>query len=155
MNRLQRSSVNMLSSMAGYAVPMLVNLMTTPLLLHMLGPAGYGLQSLVGVIIGYLIFMDMGLDLPITKLLAEDRARQDANSENSLLSITLQLYAAIGLIGMIVIMVMADWLARSVFQIPEDLVGPSRDCFPLGGHRVLGQRGNVLGTRGGDGVAKV
>ena len=72
----------MRSSAAGYIVPMLVNFITTPLLLRALGEAAFGLQSLV-VVVGYLSFMDMGLDLPIVKLLAEDRARNIVEAENS------------------------------------------------------------------------
>jgi O-antigen/teichoic acid export membrane protein len=145
MNRLQRSSINMLSSTAGYVVPMLVNLITTPLLLHALGEAAYGLQSLVAVIIGYLTFMDMGLDLPIIKLLAEDHARQDAVAKSYLLSTTLQLYAAIGLVGMSGIMLLADWFARSVFQVPADLVGQAIMVFRLAGIGFLGSVGMSWG----------
>lgn len=117
---------------------MLVNLITTPFLLRMLGESAYGLQSLVAVIVGYLMFMDMGLDLPIIKLLAEDRARRDANSENSLLSTTLKLYAGIGLAGMIVIILLADWLARSVFKVPTDLLDQAVIVFRLAGIGFLG-----------------
>ena len=138
MNRLQRSSINMLSSAAGYVVPMLVNFITTPLLLHAIGEAAYGLQSLVAVIIGYLTFMDMGLDLPIIKLLAEDRARQDADAESHLLSTTVQLYAIIGLAGMLGIMLLADWFVRSVFQVPADLVDQAVLVFRLAGIGFLG-----------------
>ncbi|MBT9169664.1 MAG: hypothetical protein DDT19_03027 [Syntrophomonadaceae bacterium] len=145
MTRLQRSSINMFSSAAGYAVPMLVALFTTPLLLRGLGEAAFGLQSLVAVIVGYLMFMDMGLDLPIIKLLAEDRARQDVKSENRLLSTTLQLYAGIGLAGMIVIMLLADWLARSVFKVPADLVGQAVTVFRLAGIGFLGSVGMSWG----------
>lgn len=145
MNRLQRSSVNMLSSAAGYVVLMLVNLITTPFLLHALGEATYGLQSLVAVIIGYLTFMDMGLDLPITKLLAEDRARQDADAESHLLSTTLQLYAVIGLAGMLGIVLLADWFARSVFQVPADLVDQAVMVFRLAGIGFLGSVGMSWG----------
>lgn len=141
MNRIQRSSVNMLSSAVGYIVPMVVNLITTPLLLHSLGEAAYGLQSLVAVIIGYLTFMDMGLDLPITKLLAEDRACQDTIAESHLLSTTLQLYSVIGLVGMLSIMLLADWFARSVFQVPPDLVSQAIQVFQLAGIGFLGSVG--------------
>ena len=49
-SRLNRAVVNMLSSAAGYVVPMLVNLITTPLLLHALGEAAYGLrETLAGI----------------------------------------------------------------------------------------------------------
>jgi O-antigen/teichoic acid export membrane protein len=145
MNRLQRSSVNMLSSAVGYAVPMLVSFITTPLILRALGEAAFGLQSLVAVIVGYLMFMDMGLDFPIIKLLAEDRARQDAKSENRLLCTTLQLYAGIGLAGMVAIMLLADWLARSVFKVPPDLVGQTVIVFRLAGIGFLGSVGMSWG----------
>jgi O-antigen/teichoic acid export membrane protein len=128
----------MLSSAAGYVVPMLVNLVATPLLLRTLGETAYGLQSLAAVVIGYLTFMDMGLGFPIIKLLAEDRARRDADAENSLLSTTLQLYAAIGLIGMAAIMLLSDWLARSVFQVPVGLVSQAAMVFRLAGIGFLG-----------------
>src|SRR5450830_981421 len=108
-NRLQRSSINMVVSLVGYAVPMLVNLVATPLLLRSLGPAAYGLQSLVAVIIGYLAVIDMGLDLPIIKYLAEDHAKGDTAAANRLLSTTLQIYTAIGLLGMAVIVLAAEW----------------------------------------------
>ncbi len=135
----------MLSSAAGHAVPMLVNLITTPLLLRGLGEAAYGLQSLVAVIIGYLTFMDMGLDLPVTKLLAEDRARKDVDAENCLLSTTLQLYVIIGLVGMVAIMSLAGWFVRSVFQIPEDLDNQAVTVFRLAGIGFLGSVGMSWG----------
>jgi len=145
MNRLQRSSINMLSSAAGYVVPMLVNLIATPLLLRGLGEAAYGLQSLVAVIIGYLTVMDMGLDFPIIKLLAEDRAKNDVESENRMLSTTLQLYGVIGLIGMVVIVLAADWLARSVFKVPAELIPQATLVFRLAGIGFLGSVGMSWG----------
>jgi len=135
----------MISSMAGYVIPMLVALFTTPLLLRGLGEAAYGLQSIVAVIIGYLAFTDMGLDLPITKFLAEDRARKDIESENFLLNTTLQLYAGIGIIGMVAIVLLADWFVRSVFQVPENLVSQAMIVFRLAGIGFFGSIGMSWG----------
>lgn len=123
----------MLTSAAGYLIPMAVNFFATPLLLRGLGEAGYGLQNLVGVVTGYLIIMDLGLDIPIVKFLAEDHAIGNKESENALLSTTLQLYAVIGLGGMVAIMLMANVLATRVFKIPPDLVDASRFVFMLAG----------------------
>jgi len=145
MNRLQRSSINMLSSAPGYVVPMLVNLIATPPLLRGLGEAAYGLQSLVAVIIGYLTVIDMGLDLPIIKLLAEDRAKNDIESENRMLSTTLQLYGAIGIIGMVVIVLAAEWFARSVFKVPTELIPQAKLVFRLAGIGFLGSAGMSWG----------
>jgi len=124
---------------------MLVNLIVTPLLLDALGEAAFGLQSLVAVVIGYLTFMDMGLDLPITKLLAEDRARQDIDAESQLLSTTLQLYAVIGLAGMSAITLSADWLAHSLFHMPPGLVDQAVMVFQLAGIGFLGSVGMSWG----------
>lgn len=145
MNTLKRSSVNMLSSAMGYILPMLVNLITTPLLLKALGETAYGLQSIVAVIIGYLAFMDMGLDLPITKFLAEDRARKDKLAENHLLSTTLQLYLYIGLGGMISIILLSNWLAQYVFKVPADMLTQAILVFKIAGIGFLGSVGMSWG----------
>ena len=145
MNRLQRSTINMLSSVAGYAIPMAINLVTTPLLLRAMGEAAYGLQSLVAVVIGYMTVMDMGLELPIAKLLAEDHSGQDDTAVNKLLSMSLLLYACIGLVGMAVIMIMADWLARSFFKVPTDLVNQAIVVFYLAGIGFFGSVGMSWG----------
>jgi O-antigen/teichoic acid export membrane protein len=135
----------MLSSTLGYILPMLVNLITTPLLLNALGETAYGLQSLVAVIIGYLAFMDMGLDLPITKFLAEDRAHNDKLAENHLLSTTLQLYLYIGLGGMISIILLSNWLAQYVFKIPPELIKQAISVFRIAGIGFLGSVGMSWG----------
>ena len=129
----------------GYILPMLVNLITTPLLLKALGQTAYGLQSLVAVIIGYLAFMDMGLDLPITKFLAEDRGHKNKLAENHLLSTTLQLYLYIGLGGMTSIILLSNWLAHSVFKIPPDQIDQAVLVFRIAGIGFLGSVGMSWG----------
>ncbi|KFN39675.1 hypothetical protein KN63_01780 [Smithella sp. F21] len=141
MDRLNRSSINMLSSAAGYIVPMFVNLLTIPFLLSGLGDAAYGIQSLVAVIIGYLTFMEMGLDLPVTKLLAEDRAKNDTKAESYLLSTTLQLYGIIGIIGMTVIILLSDVLVLHIFKVPQALIPAALTVFQLAGIGFLGSVG--------------
>lgn len=145
MNRLDRSSINMLTSTAGYVIPMVISFATTPLLLKMLGEEAYGIQCLVGVIVGYLAFMDMGLDLPITKFLAEDIARKDVTAKNYLLSTTFQLYVGIGIIGMTIIILLSEWLATTVFQVPENLSYQAVNVFRLAGIGFLGSVGTSWG----------
>jgi len=138
MNRLNRSSVNMLASLIGYAVPMIISLVTTPIVLKELGVTAYGLTSLIGVIIGYLTVMDMGLDLPITKYLAEDNAKVDTEAANRMLNTTLQLYIIIGVVGMFSIFFTAKWLAGVVFKVPDDMLHEGVAVFRLAGIGFLG-----------------
>ena len=131
----------MLASAVGYVAPVLINLFATPFLLRGLGETGYGLQNLVGVIAGYFALLDMALDIPICKFLAEDHARGDIESENRLLSTTLQLYAAIGLVGLVSISLAADFLARRVFIVPDEMIEQARTVFFLAG---IGFFANIL-----------
>lgn len=135
----------MLSSLFGYAIPMIISLVTTPIVLNELGVSAYGLISLVSVIIGYLTVMDMGLDLPITKYLAEDQAKADTKAGNLMLNNTLQLYFIIGIIGMLVIIFTSKLFAFHVFEVPEELLDEAVVVFQLAG---VGFFGSVITSWG-------
>ena len=131
--RLNRSAFNMVSSTVGFIAPMAVTFITIPLLLHALGEAAYGVQILASIIVGYFTILDMGLDLPIIKYLAEDCAKKDIESANRLLSTTLQLYLVVGLLGAIITFLVAGILARNVFRVPEDQVVSAICVFRIAG----------------------
>jgi O-antigen/teichoic acid export membrane protein len=128
----------MIASLLGYAVPMVISIVTTPIILNALGISAYGLVSLVNVIIGYLTVMDMGLDLPITKYLAEDRAKVDNDSANRMLNNALQLYFIIGIVGMLVIILTSNFFAYRVFKVPNDMLSEAVKVFQLAGIGFLG-----------------
>lgn len=132
-SRLQRSAHNMAASAVGFVVPMVVTFITTPLLFHALGETAYGLQSLSFVIVGYFAILDLGLDLPIIKFLAEDKARNNVESANRLLSTTLQIYLVVGLIGGGSIFIAADFLVQTIFKLPPDSVNSAVWVFRLAG----------------------
>jgi O-antigen/teichoic acid export membrane protein len=131
MNRINQTAVNMVTNAGGFLAPLLVNFITTPILLKLLGQEGYGLQSLVLVVSGYLVIMDLGMDIPITKLLAQDHARGHRLLANRLLSTTLLLYLMIGLCGFFVIFLSRDFLVDRVFNIPAHQKGGARLVFQL------------------------
>ncbi len=140
-SRVQRASLNMLSGGAGWAVPVVVNFLALPFLLRTLGDAAFGLQNLVAVITGYMAIMDVGLDVAVTKYVAEDEARGDRNARNRLLSSTFQVYAGIGIIGAAAILLSADVIVRQIFAVPDDLVEQGRTVMRLAGAGFLA---NVL-----------
>lgn len=131
MSHLRRSITNMFSGTIGWIAPTLVNLAATPLLLNKLGHTGYGLQNLVGVVTGYVMLMDMGLDIPVTKFLAEDRGRKDERSSGELAIASLQFYAGLGLLGAIVIFLSAGLLSSRVFTIPLELQKECKLVFQI------------------------
>lgn len=131
--RLRRSVLNAVFSVIAWVIPMAVNFGTTPILLRLLGPDGFGLQNLVGLVIGYLAVMDLGLDIAVVKFLSEYHARGEVEQENRLLSTNLQLYCVIGLLGLLVIWLSANLLATRFFVIPDDLKPQAVLVFQLAG----------------------
>lgn len=133
MNRTQQAAVNMVTNATGLVVPLFINFITTPILLRLLGQEGYGLQSLALVISGYLAIMDLGMDIPITKLLAGDHALGDRRLANQLLNTTLLLYVIIGLGGFFIIFACRSFLVYKVFDIPAGQINNAMIVFQLAG----------------------
>jgi len=102
----------------GYVIPMVINLVSIPILLDLLGTEAYGVQRLVAVLIGYFTIMDMGLDLPIIKFVSKYKSIGDNNLLQKLLNTTILLYAGIGLIGLLLIIVLSKFFVLYVFKIP-------------------------------------
>ena len=136
----------MLFNVLGAVLPMGINFAATPFILHGLGPDGYGLQNLVGLVIGYFTIMDMGLDIAAVTFLAEFHARGDDSAQARLLNTNLQLYTVIGGIGLLAIALSAPLLASSVFAIPPALRASAVTVFRLA---AIGFLANMLLSWGG------
>ncbi|MBO7317661.1 MAG: polysaccharide biosynthesis C-terminal domain-containing protein, partial [Bacteroidales bacterium] len=70
----------------------------TPFVVHHLGASQYGLYTLVGAMIPYLMLLDMGMGKTITRYVAHYRAHNDAESEARFLTTTIGFYAIITII---------------------------------------------------------
>ena len=131
MDRAKKTLVNLLSSAAGYIVPSAVVFVTTPLLIHLVGKAAYGIQGLSNTVLGYFLIMDMNMDMALIKFLAEDTAKNDTASINRLLNVTLKIYLVIGMIGMLIIALCSNLLVHNVFIIPTNLLVQANYVFLL------------------------
>src|ERR1051326_8712456 len=145
MSTLKRSIINMVTGGLGYVIPMILNLLFTPLLLSKLGEGAYGLQSLVNVIIGYLMVADMGMDIPIIKYVAEYSAKNDWQMLNKILNNTLQVYLIIGFLGAIIIGSLTNVFIEKIFSIPIELQPEAQKVFLLA---AIGFLGSVLSMWG-------
>ena len=131
MNRVRRSIISSVSSISGYVIPMLVNLLTIPLLLELLGKDAYGIKELAAVITGYFTVMDMGLGIPITKYVSEYYPLGKDELLRKLLNTTILIYICIGLVGLISIMALSRVFALHVFTIAEPLQNDAVQVFVI------------------------
>jgi O-antigen/teichoic acid export membrane protein len=77
-------------------------LFVTPYMLSMFGKSEYGLYMLIGSIVGYLAFLDFGLENSIVRYVARYRALNDGSGEQNFLAMAMLTYIGIGLIASLV-----------------------------------------------------
>lgn len=86
------------SNLAGKVVAFATSFLLTPFLVHALGADAYGLWVLVGSAFAYGTLLDLGIGGAVVKYVAEDRARGDDASANTLLATSLRIFLALGVL---------------------------------------------------------
>lgn len=144
MIKVRQIAINIISGGAGYLVPMVVNLLTTPFLLLKLGEEAYGIQIIANVIVGYLVVADMGLDIPITQRISSLYAIRDGNNQSRFLATTIKIYFLIGFSGAMILIGLTDFIIAWL-NIPDTYIADTRYVFYLS---AFGFLGSILGMWG-------
>lgn len=142
---MKKTFINICSGALGYILPIGINIVFTPIIIKNLGSEAYGLQSLVNVIIGFLMVADMGLDIPVTKLVSEYSVNKNPTMINKLLNTSLQVYFGIGLIGSVIIIAFTPLLVDKIFNIPINMIENAKYVFYLA---AIGFSGGLLNMWG-------
>ena len=107
----------------------LVLIAAMPKLVAFLGETSFGLFSLAWVVIGYLTFLDVGVNRAATKFVSEHLAGQDDDSVRTVVRTALMANLALGLVGGSVIALLSPYLIHSVFKVSPSLEGQARLTF--------------------------
>src|SRR5262249_51231401 len=107
----------------------LVLIVAMPKLVSSLGETRFGLFSLAWVIIGYLAFLDIGVNRAATKFVSEYLAERDLESTRGIVRAALAANLALGLLGGLVVALASPYLIRSIFKVSPDLEGQARLTF--------------------------
>lgn len=111
-------------NLLGLVLPLLAALYAVPLLIRQIGDAGFGVLSLVWVVIGYFSLFDLGLGRALTKFVAELAARQESGSLGALCSTSILLALVIGGLGSLLVYV-AAWGLTPYADLPQTAIA---DC---------------------------
>jgi O-antigen/teichoic acid export membrane protein len=156
---------NALGVYAVYAATIVSGLVVTPIAIDSLGDEAFGIWAFVGAITIYLTLLDFGLGPSVVRFAAEARGRRAPEETNRLASTALVLYAAIGVVTLLIGLAIS-WFVPLLIETPDELVGESRIAaflvtlslvvrFPLGlfynllgGHQRFDVQnlGNFVGT---------
>lgn len=90
---------NAFFNLLGNVAPLLTAAVAVPVLVHRLGQGGFGLFSLLWVLLGYFSIFDLGLSRALTRLIAEYSALGRQERIPDLVTTAMGLLAALGLAG--------------------------------------------------------
>lgn len=106
---------NAAANFVGGALPAVVLLVTTPLLLRGLGTAGYGAYVVLTSLVGYLSVMDINFTSGSVKFMAAAMAQQRHAEVAAIFRYGAVIYACIGLVGTAALLLAAPLLASWLF----------------------------------------
>lgn len=114
---------NTLLNLIGLALPLLVGVVTIPLVVRGLGTERYGLLSLAWVVLGYFTIFDLGLGRATTKYVSEALSKGEADQVPQIVWTAATFQAILGLLGGLVLFGITDVLIENVLNIPPELMG--------------------------------
>jgi O-antigen/teichoic acid export membrane protein len=109
---------NAVYSLAGQGLPIIVAVVTIPLLIQGLGTERFGVLTLVWIVIGYFSLFDFGVGRALTKLTAEKLGHDRENEIPTLFYTALSLMGGLGMIAAVGLLCFDNWLVRRILSIP-------------------------------------
>jgi O-antigen/teichoic acid export membrane protein len=125
---VSRSSIilrNVASNWIGFAINAAVTFMLTPLILHQLGPARYGIWILTSSIIGYYGLLDIGFRAGVTQYLTRYLSVGDYEKASECISSAVAVLAGLGT-AILALTLGAAYLSPHIFHLPA---GTQNEAF--------------------------
>src|SRR5438105_4425086 len=126
---------NVLANWGAFVFSAAVGFFLSPYVVHHLGNTQYGIWVLLGSLVGYLGFLDLGVRGGVTRFVANLHAGDKHVEAGRLASAGLALFSLLGLTALAIATGLA-LAARHVFTIPEAMLGATRLVLIMGGVNV-------------------
>ncbi len=127
----RKLAYNIFYNLLGKVLPILVGIISIPILINKLGLERFGILTLVWSIIGYFGIFDLGIGRATTKFVAEYLALNKLEELPSLIWTSLFFMFAFGVVGGVLAYLTTPLLIGKVFKVSPDLVGETRRAFHL------------------------
>ena len=112
-------------------LPLVVMGVTVPYVIEGLGPARYGIFTLIWAVLGYFSILDLGLGKATAKKVAEALGRGESASIPAIAWTAVILTLGLGLIGSFTLIAFTSLLVENVFQVDADLSTETQQVFYL------------------------
>lgn len=106
-------------NLIGLGAPLLVAIVAIPQLIAALGPAGFGLLTMVWAVVSYFGLFDLGLGRALTQQLSLAFAKGDSESVGPLTGTAIALMALLGLLAGVAMAAGASWGVGLIKNVPD------------------------------------
>src|SRR5580704_7273074 len=122
---------NTIWNLFGQIVPMVVAIVTIPMIIRGMGVERFGVLSLAWVIVGYFGLFDLGIGRALTKFVVDKLAANQEHDIPRLAWTSLLLMLILGVVGTLVILALSPWLVHRMLKIPQALQAETLQGFYL------------------------
>jgi O-antigen/teichoic acid export membrane protein len=120
---------NTLINMAGQALPLIVGIVTIPMLINGLGTGRFGVLALAWMVIGYFSLFDLGLGRALTQIIAQRSGTKETAELPGLVWTALAIMAAMGIAGGGIAGALSPYLIEKVFKMSDQLRPEALQAF--------------------------
>lgn len=132
-SRLSRLSLSVQTNFLTQGLTMILAVAALPVYIQGLGEAGYGIYSFLLILIGYLSFLDLGLNAGAVRFVAEAVAAGDREKVRKVIGTISRVYLFTAGAGSLTLFLGSGFIARHFLnEIPEDLIPEAIWFFRLG-----------------------
>jgi len=122
---------DILYNVVGLSSPMVVAVLTMPVIIKKLGIDRFGVLSLSWMVLGYFSLFDLGLGRALTKLVAEKIGSKSEWEIPELVWSSIILMCTMGLVGTAVLFIISPLLIQTILKIPTVLKDETLVVFYL------------------------
>jgi O-antigen/teichoic acid export membrane protein len=120
---------NVIWNFGGFLISLSITFVTIPIFISLLGEDDYGLFVLFQSIMASFNLIGLGFGPATVKYVSESIGQEDYSKANRFINTTLCFNLFIGVVGAIVIAVLAGPIAQNIFKIPIESQMVFRKCF--------------------------
>jgi len=110
---------NTVLNLLGLGLPLVVAIVTIPLLVASLGVERFGILTLIWALVSYFGLFDLGLGRALTRELAEIRGRGEEAAARRLVSTALMAMGCLGVAAGVLLALGAEWSVRQFGGVPD------------------------------------
>ena len=122
---------NVALNLVGWGAPAVAAVVALPFLVRGLGEARFGILALAWTALGYFSLFDLGIARALTHAVSA-RLGGDAGRRGEIASViwtSLVLLAPVGMVGAVLLIALAPWLAETLLAVPAELHDETRTAF--------------------------